>query len=277
MSVGIVTDSTSYLPAGWAQAKGISIVPVQVVIGARGMDERQHADAAAVVAALRAREPVTTSRPSPQRFLEAIAEQRSLGSDAVVITTMSAAMSSTHDSAVIAAREAGGDVRVVDSRSVGMGLGFAVVAGDDAAGRGPDAVVAAIDRSARGTDVFFSVDTLEYLRRGGRIGSAAALVGEALQVKPILAVRDGSVVAVDRVRTAGKAMARLAELAAQRARGQRVRIAVQHLDAADQARELADRIRAATGQPVVECPIGGVIGAHVGPGALAVVVAPGLG
>jgi DegV family protein with EDD domain len=119
------------------------------------------------------------------------------------------------------------------------------------------------------------VDTLEYLRRGGRIGAARAVMGQALQVKPLLTVRDGSVVPLEQVRTAGRAMARLEELAVADAGTGDVDIAVQHLVAQDRAHTLADRLRARLPRAdVVECPVGGVVGAHVGPGLVSVVVSP---
>jgi len=196
-----------------------------------------------------------------------------------VVATLSSALSSTYESAVIAARESSMDVTVVDTRTIGMALGFAVVAGAQAARDGGSAgeVASVIERRAAASSTFFMVDTLEYLRRGGRIGAARAVMGQALQVKPILTVRDGSVVPLEQVRTAGKALARLEELAvtAVTAAGGRVDLAVQHLVADERARDLADRLRnRVPGITVVESPVGGVVGAHVGPGLVSVVVSP---
>jgi len=160
-----------------------------------------------------------------------------------------------------------------------MALGFAAIAGAHAAkvgASGPD-VAAAITRRAAAASTFFMVDTLEYLRRGGRIGAARAVMGQALQVKPILTVTDGSVVPLEQVRTAGKALARLDELAvsAVTSASGKVDIAVQHLVADERARDLADRLRnRVPGVAVVESPVGGVVGAHVGPGLVSVVVSP---
>ncbi len=138
---------------------------------------------------------------------------------------LSSELSGTHEAAVLAAAEVRGDgidVRVVDSRQLAMGLGFPVLAAARAARDGADAeeVEAAVQRTATSTDVLFYVDTLEHLRRGGRIGAAAALLGTALAVKPLLHVVDGRIAPLEKVRTASKALARLEELAVQR-RGRR--------------------------------------------------------
>jgi len=277
--VAVITDSTSYLPTGWALREGIGIVPVQVIVAGRAFDETDDDQARAVAEALKEWKPVTTSRPTPARFLEAYGAAMAGGATELVVATLSSALSSTYESAVIAARESSMDVTVVDTRTIGMALGFAVVAGAQAARDGGSAgeVASVIERRAAASSTFFMVDTLEYLRRGGRIGAARAVMGQALQVKPILTVRDGSVVPLEQVRTAGKALARLEELAvtAVTAAGGRVDLAVQHLVADERARDLADRLRnRVPGITVVESPVGGVVGAHVGPGLVSVVVSP---
>jgi len=277
--VAVITDSTSYLPTGWALREGIGIVPVQVIVAGRAFDETDGDQARAVAEALKEWQPVTTSRPTPARFLEAYGAAMAGGSTELVVATLSSALSSTYESAVIAARESSMDVTVVDTRTIGMALGFAVVAGAKVArdGGSADDVVSTIERRAAASSTFFMVDTLEYLRRGGRIGAARAVMGQALQVKPILTVTDGSVVPLEQVRTAGKALARLEELAvsAVTSASGKVDIAVQHLVADERARDLADRLRnRVPGVAVVESPVGGVVGAHVGPGLVSVVVSP---
>lgn len=276
--VAVITDSTSYLPPGWAAEWGIAVVPVQVIVAGRPYDETEDDQADAVAQALRDWQPVTTSRPSPARFLEAFERARTAGAGGIVVATLSSSMSATHESAVLAARECDLDVEVIDTRSIAMGEGFAVIAGARAAAAGaPLAEVASVIRTtARDSSVFFYVDTLEYLRRGGRVSSARAAVGQALQVKPLLGVVEGRVERLEQVRTAGRALGRLADLAVEAAGAfERVNIAVQHLAAAERAHALADDLRGRLPQAeVVECPVGGVVGAHVGPGMVAVVVAP---
>jgi DegV family protein with EDD domain len=277
--VAVVTDSTCYLPGGWAADLGIAIVPVQVIVAGQPFDETEDAQAQRVAEALRQWQPVTTSRPSPTRFLQAYTEAAEAGAEEIVVATLSSSMSATYESALLAAKEFDQPVRVVDSRSIAMGLGFAVVSGARAARAGADVdrVAEIIARRAGAASVYFYVDTLEYLRRGGRISAARAAVGQALQVKPLLRVDDGHVERVEQVRTAGRALARLEEIAVAAADSAPVDIAVQHLGSPERAAALAAHLRARIpGADVVEGVVGGVVGAHVGPGMVAVVVAPRL-
>ena len=275
--VAVVTDSTCYLPRGWAADLGIAIVPVQVIVAGQSFDETEDAQAQRVADALRDWQPVTTSRPSPTRFLQAYEAAAEAGAESVVVATLSASMSATYESALLAAKEIDLPVRVIDSRSIAMGLGFAVVSGARAARAGADAeqVAALIEERALAASVYFYVDTLEYLRRGGRVSAARAAVGQALQVKPLLTVEDGHVVRLEQVRTAGKALGRLEELAVSAAGDAPVDVAVQHLASPERASALAARLRDRLPRAdVVEGVVGGVVGAHVGPGMVAVVVAP---
>ncbi|MFM8239817.1 MAG: DegV family protein [Actinomycetota bacterium] len=278
MSVAVITDSTAYLPQDLLAGTHIDVVPVQVVIGGRAYDETDaEASPARVAEALRAWQPVTTSRPSPERFRQAFLQAQQSGACAIACATLSSRMSGTHEAAELAAKDVDIDVRVIDSRTVAMGLGFAVLAGARAAHDGAtiNEVEALITEKARASTSLFYVDTLEYLRRGGRIGAARAAVGQALQVKPILQILDGEVVPLERVRTTSKAMARLTELSLAATLGRSVEIAIQHLDAANRAHELADALRGyLTSTRVIECPLGAVVGAHTGPGIVAVVVSP---
>ena len=278
MSVAVVTDSTAYLPADVLTGTSIEVVPVQVVIGGRAYDETDpEASPAHVAEALRAWQPVTTSRPSPERFRQAFVEAAEGGAQAVVCATLSSRMSATYESAELAAKEVEIPVHLVDSRTVGMGLGFAVLAGARLAADEASAgeVASVIERRARASTSLFYVDTLEYLRRGGRIGAARAAMGQALQVKPILQILDGEVMPLERVRTSAKAIARLTELTLAATLGRSVEIAVQHLDAADRADALAATLAECLPHTqIVVCPLGAVVGAHTGPGIVASVVSP---
>jgi DegV family protein with EDD domain len=273
--VAVVTDSTCYLPAELAGP--VTVVPVQVVIGGASYDEGVDVTPAQVAAALREFHVVTTSRPSPERFAKAYADAAAAGATAVVSVHLSADLSGTYESAVLAARRAELPVQVVDSRNVAMGLGFAVLAAAARAAEGADAdrVAAEAVRRAHGAATLFYVDTLEFLRRGGRIGTAQAILGQALAVKPILAVVDGRVSPLEKVRTQSRALARLAELAIDRAGTGPADVAVHHLDAAERASGLAERLVAALPRArLVTSEVGAVVGAHVGPGMVAVVVSP---
>lgn len=275
--VAVVTDSTAYLPDGVGEEFGLRVVPLRVTIGDRtGMDGIEVAPAD-VTRALRDRIPVTTSRPSPAEF--AAVYQRALGEGAssVVSIHLSAALSGTWESAVLAAQEFEyGAVRVVDSRSTAMALGFAVLAAGRIARAGGSAaeVQEAAVSTVDSTRTYFYVDTLEYLRRGGRIGTAAAWLATSLSVKPLLHVLDGQIVPLEKVRTSAKAISRLIQLTVAAAGAGPADVAVHHLAAPDRAAELADRLRGLVPQlgELHTSEVGAVIGAHIGPGVLGTVV-----
>ncbi|HSF27195.1 MAG TPA: DegV family protein [Actinomycetes bacterium] len=276
--VAVVTDSTAYLPAELLARHPVTVVPLQVVVDGRAYDEGS--GEVDVAHALRRGACVTTSRPAPDVVLAAYLAAADAGASAVVSVHLSAEMSGTCAAAELAARDAPLPVRVVDSRSLGMGLGFAVLAALAAvrAGADLDAVAeAARCRAAAGRALFY-VDTLEYLRRGGRIGGARSLLGSALAVKPLLHLVDGAIEPLERVRTAGRARARLVDLTVERAGQELVDVAVHHLAAPERAAEVAGLLREripALGELHVS-EVGAVVGAHVGPGLLATVVAPRL-
>ena len=276
--VAVVTDSTAYLPPDMVERHRLTVVPLQVVVGGRSLAEGVEVGSDEVARALREWRPVTTSRPSPQTFAEAYL---ALEVPEIVSVHLSSDLSGTVDAARVAAKQVaaqGVHVAVVDSRSLGMGLGFtaraaAIAAG---AGAGADEAARAARRFATEVGIWLYVDTLEYLRRGGRIGAAAAMLGSALAVKPLLNLVDGRLEPLERVRTSSRALARLEELAVREAASRDVAVAVQHLAAADRAREVADRLRARLprAREVHVGEVGAVVGAHVGPGMLGVVVAP---
>lgn len=282
-SVALVTDSTASLPVDLARRRGIIVVPLQVVIGATSYDEGVEGGAtpATVAEALRAFTPVNTSRPTPVAMLEAYEKAAASGAEEIVSIHLSSQMSGTFESAQLAAREAPIPVHTVDSKQLGMGTGFAVLTAADVLDRGGSAAEAAGGALARAeaTTSLFYVDTLEYLRRGGRIGAAAALLGSALSVKPLLRLDHGRVGTLEKVRTSGRALSRLEELAVEAAEDEQVDVAVAHLANPDQAGLLADRLRERlaqhlSGREIVVGEVGAVIGAHVGPGMVAVVVSP---
>ncbi len=278
----IVTDSTASLPPEVAQERGIVVVPLQVVIGATVYDEGAEGATPAMVAeALKEFRPVSTSRPAPAALLEVYEKAAAEGAEAVVSIHLSAQMSGTHESALLAARDATIPITVVDSRQVGVATGFAALtAADvvDAGGSATEAAEAARRRAGSATALFY-VDTLEYLRRGGRIGSAAALLGGALSVKPLLWIQDGRVANLERVRTSSRALSRMEDLIVEAAGDRPADLCVSHLANPDRAAELAGRLgeRLAAnlvGGDVWCGELGAVLGAHVGPGMVAACVAP---
>jgi DegV family protein with EDD domain len=278
----VVTDSTASLPPKVVAERGIVVVPLQVVIGADVLDEGPEGATPEMVAeALREFRPVSTSRPSPSVMLEVYEQAARDGATGVVSVHLSGDMSGTFESAQLAAREASIPVAAVDTRQVGIATGYAVLAAADVLDQGgsaEEAAEAARSRAAVSASLFY-VDTLEYLRRGGRIGAAAALFGGALAVKPLLTIEDGVVATHEKVRTAARALSRLEELAVLAADDQQVDASVAHLASPDRAGQLTERLaeRLAdnlSGREVWCGELGAVLGAHVGPGMLAVCVAP---
>ena len=282
--VALVTDSTALLPEQRALAEhDIRVVPLQVVMGAKSYREGVDPEAtpATIAAALREWAPVSTSRPAPSAFLDAYQTAAAEGATEIVSVHLSGEMSGTFESARLAGQEASVPVRAVDTRQLGMATGYAVLAAATVLARGGSAgsAAAAAQARARATTSLFYVDTLEYLRRGGRIGAGAALLGSALAVKPLLRIEDGRIGALAKVRTSGRALARLQELAVAAAQGHRVDVAVAHLANPERAEALAvalgERLEEQLeGRGVSVGEVGAVIGAHVGPGMVAVVVAP---
>jgi DegV family protein with EDD domain len=278
----IVTDSTASLPEEVAAERGIVVVPLQVVIGATEYVEG--ADGATperVAQALKDMCPVSTSRPAPAALLEVYEKAAADGAEAVVSIHLSAEMSGTHESALLAARDASIPVTVVDSRQVGVATGYAALSAADvldAGGSSGQAADAARRRAAAATSLFY-VDTLDYLRRGGRIGAAAALLGGALSVKPLLQIRDGRVANLERVRTSARALSRMEDLLVEAAADNDVDVCVSHLANPHQAEALAARLTERLagnlqGRRVWCGELGAVLGAHVGPGTVAGCVAP---
>jgi DegV family protein with EDD domain len=280
--IAVVTDSSAYLPDGFAARHAVHIVPLHVLIDDESGLDGVDIGPAEVGTALAGRRTVTTSRPSPDEFIAVYRRLLDAGADGIVSVHLSRELSGTWESARLAAQEVGVDrVRVVDSRTTVMGLGFAVLRAASVAIAGAAGAVvegAAVEAAAR-TTTYFVVETLEYLRRGGRIGSAAAFLGTALAVKPLLHVEDGRIVPLEKVRTTQRAVLRLVELAEQAASATgatAVELAVHHLGAHERAAELAtlldEHVSPASGCVVSE--LGAAIGAHTGPGVLGVVVCP---
>jgi DegV family protein with EDD domain len=271
------------LPPKVARRHGIVVVPLHVVLGDDELDEGEPGTSPEEIAtALTSKISVSTSRPSPASLAALYRRLADEGAHAIVAIHLSSEMSGTVESAELAARDAPGAVLVVDSRAVGPGLGFAALAAAEAVAAGANAVEAAQRARARAeaTTSYFYVDTLEYLRRGGRIGAAAALLGSALAVKPLLTIEGGRVVAHERVRTSGRALARLEEIALEASDAPRVEVVVAHLRNRDRAGELAQGLTERFGERLVGAvrvgEVGAALAAHVGPGMIAVCVSPAL-
>ena len=281
--VAVVTDSTSSLSSAQALLAEVAVIPLQVVIDHESRAESDDGATPAIVAdALRRGQQVTTSRPTVEAFGATFAALAAQGYEAIVSAHLSRRMSGTYEAAVLAAGAAELPVIVVDTETLALASGFAVLSGAAAArsGAGADAVAEVVRRRAAAATTYFSVATLDYLRRGGRIGAATALLGSALSVKPLLTVGHGEIRPLERVRTTSKALSRLQELAlAAAARAQQdcapVDVAVYHLDALEAAAGLAERLRQRLGgEPMLIAEISAVLGVHVGPGTVGIVVSP---
>jgi DegV family protein with EDD domain len=283
--VAVVTDSTAYLPEGFADRQAVTVVPLHVLVDSDGGLDGVDFGPAELAKALDEHRTVLTSRPTPAELADAYRTALDGGATAVVSVHLSRDLSGTWEAARLAAEEVGsefgdhGAVRVVDSRTTAMGLGFAVLAAADAASDGAEPAQVeriATDVASR-TRTFFCLQTLEHLRRGGRIGPTAAIVGSALAVKPLLHVAGGQIVPLEKVRTTSRAATRMVELTAAAAGDGAVGLAVHHLGAPERAAELATRLeeRLPRSDGCLVSEVGAVIGAHTGMGVLGVVVLPG--
>lgn len=274
MSIAVITDSTACLTPQMVADSGVIVVPIHVLVDGRTHLDGVDINSAEVATALVRGSSVSTAKPTPQQFLDAYTAAAAAGAREILSVHVSSALSGTYDSARLAARDSPVPVTVLDSHSIAMGLGFAAMSAAAAAHAGLAAAVDAARRSADNCQVLFYVDTLEFLRRGGRIGTASAWLGGALRVKPLLHVVDGQVAPLEKARTANRALARLTELAVAAAGDRPVRVAVQHLDAAARAETVARRLQDALHCDVVVGEVTAVMGVHVGPGVVAITIAP---
>ena len=275
--VAVVTDTTHYLPADLAAQHELHLVSLYVRFGDELERESEMPDFQAFYDRLRsAKDLPTTSQPSIGDFVEVYEPLLEAGHE-IVSLHISGGISGTYDSALQARaqleeRGHGGRIEVIDSATACGGLGFvALAAAARARSGGGLSEVAAHARAARDElKVWFAVDTLEYLRRGGRIGAAQAWIGSALKIKPILSI-ESEITPVERVRTSGKAFERMVEYMRSRHADGADAWMVQHIQAADQAEQLVERGREVFGtDPITVSEVGPVIGAHVGPGLLGV-------
>ncbi len=270
MTVRIVTDSASDLTHDEATALGIDVVPLSIRFGddvfldrvELGIDEfyRRMADSEDLP---------QTAAPAPGAFQEVFRRRFADGADAIVCINLSSGVSATMESAELAARETDGDVRVVDSRSVTAGLGMMVLAAAEAAagGAGADEIVGLMEAMRERTRVFGAIDTLENLKKGGRIGNAQALLGSLLAIKPLIDISSGVVEEAGRQRTRKKSLAWLRDKVAEYA-DEIETMSVMHAQADDiddlvgMLSPLVDPLATRVGV------IGPVVASHGGPGVI---------
>lgn len=276
--IRIVTDSTADIAAELRNELGIEMVPLRVLFGeetfldAVTIDSEQFYEKLATASAM-----PTTSQPTPNEFSEVYERILQEDPEATIISLhLASVLSGTYQSAVIGSSmvEQEADITVIDSKSASYGFGTRVVkaARMALAGESKEAILAEIDRLEREMGLYFLVDTLEFLQKGGRIGKASALIGSILNIKPILSLeKEGTVYSVDKVRGTKKAMQRILELLEQRYGSDPVSITIAWTHGNETAMELCELVKSRFNvQSVDYTTIGAVIGTHVGPGTSAV-------
>jgi DegV family protein with EDD domain len=279
-AVKIVTDSTSDVPKRVREQLGIELVPIKVLFG-----DEVYLDAVTIGTndfyekLMGSAELPTTSQPSPVEFLEAyeLILKENPG-DSIISIHLSSALSGTYQSAVLGRSmlEGDADITVLDSKSASYGFGAQVVKAAEMAamGKSKEEILAEIERMRRDRKLYFLVDTLEFLQKGGRIGKAAALLGSILNIKPILSLDDeGQVYAVEKVRGQRKAMQRIVELLKKDVGDDAVEMTVGWAYRSELAVELAELAKSQLNvHTVKQVEIGTAVGTHAGPGTAALFI-----
>ncbi len=276
--IALVTDSTCDLPPELLAAHCIAVIPQKIVWN--GVIYRDGVDLSAADfyhLLPSAQDLPTTLPPSPAEFAHAFEQARAaVGADRVVALLLSSKLSQSFLNAQSAAHELDFPVFVLDTQTVSLALGFAALAAAEARDQGArvEEILDVARQTRRQTRLYFTVDTLDFLYRGGRIGGARHLIGKAFSIKPILTVSGGQVEAVENVRTRPRAVLRMLELAANGS-DSAVRVGVTHGNAPQEAQAMLEYIHR-TWQPhqliaSVTCP---ALGAHSGPGVLSITVSP---
>jgi DegV family protein with EDD domain len=275
-SIAIVTDSTADLPSQLTRTRSITVVPLTLNFEGRSLLDGVDIRPSEFYRKLpNATTHPTTSQPSAGRFAEAYAELLTDHSDVISIH-ISEKLSGTYASAVQGAEMTDSKrVHVIDSQLVSMSLGLLILAASEMVSRGDGAssIVDRVNAMREQVQTYFSVATLEFLRRGGRIGRASAMLGSVLQVKPVLCIRDGLVTPLERVRTFDRALNRVVELTREVDRGKGLCVIVGHADAEADAERVARELEPNCETLMIQ-PLGPVVGAHAGPGVVGVGVYP---
>jgi DegV family protein with EDD domain len=269
----IVTDSTAYIPAPLVKEYGIHVAPLTVIWGNEALHDGTEITPPEFYKRLKtAKVMPSTSQTTPAEFKNVFAPILEAG-DSILAILISSKLSGTVDSAVQAKAEfANGQIEIVDTLTTAMALGFSALAAARAAkdGAGLADAAAVARKTVDSSGVIFVVDTLEFLRRGGRIGGAAAFIGTALNMKPLLTVKDGKVDALDKVRTKSKATERMLDIVEERIGSHRpLRLATLQAAAEDEAKILLDTAgKRFHPEESIFSEVSPVIGTHVGPGTI---------
>lgn len=277
--IAVVTDSTSDLSLRWAQEHSVTIVPLTVAFGSEVFRDGIDIDNAAFYRRLEATTTLPkTSQPSAGDFLEVY---RRLGADHDHIISVhigseySGTLSAAQTGVELLHRESpdAAEVHLVDSHTTSGALALMVSAAARGAAAGDEvqAIVERLTAVEPAMRSYFTLTTLEYFRRGGRIGAAAAFAGSVLQIRPIMTIGRGQVGVVDKVRTTARARSRMLDIFVQEFQGRPVRLAVVHADVPDDAAELLEKLKARLDcREALVVEFGSVIGTHGGAGALGV-------
>lgn len=272
--VAVVTDGASSLTPAQGLEYGVHVAPVYLNFPDKTYLAGVDLDAGEFYRLLRASKQLpTTAQPTAQDFIRLYTDLAKQA-ETIVTVVISHHMSATLQSALAAQEEFSEvPVHVIDSQSVSLGLGLQAIAAARAAAQGQDAqqVVGLMERLVQNMNIIFTVDTLEYLHKGGRIGGATSYLGSVLSIKPILYVRDGRIEPLERQRTRKRAVARLLELVEERAGSSKIHAAILHCDAPEEAQELGEQVKARCHcAELITMDAGPVIGIHAGPGTLGV-------
>ncbi|OIH84276.1 hypothetical protein BLJ79_12510 [Arthrobacter sp. UCD-GKA] len=278
--VGVVTDSAAALPEDWVgqHARFLRVVPMPVMVDDQIFSEGTDDVPTELALGLAMGKSVRTSRPAPGQMLRAYQDLAAAGVKEIISIHLSGALSGTVEAARLAAESSPVPVTVVDTLTVALAEGFAVMDVVELAASGaPLQELRAVAERAAENHVYFAVPSLEQLRRGGRIGALASVLGTLLNVKPILSVSDGHIIAHEKVRTHSRTLARLVAIARQEAaeRGAEVRLAVHYFGNQEAAEEIVQELAGASVFEVLAIPVPAVLGAHTGAGVLAVAIAGG--
>ncbi len=275
--IAIVTDSSAYLPKSFIESNNIQVVPLKIHWDGENFEDGVSITPAEFYERLEKSSTIpTTSQPTTEEFLR-IFEELAPHYDGIVVPLISSGISGTVNSAQIAVSMFSKvPVEVIDSRSTSTGLAMVVIAiaQDVTEGKSLKEVKLHAEEIIQGTSTFFVVDTLEYLHKGGRIGGASRFLGTMLSIKPILYL-DGTIDALEKVRSKKKAIERLIDLAVDKAAGKPAHVGVMHANALEEVKNLRGYLQLQINCKEIEIyDISPVIGTHVGPGTLGVAVYP---
>ncbi len=268
--IAIVTDSTADLPPDTARELGITVIPLTVNFGLQQYQDGVDITSEDFYPMLAASPTLpTSSQPSPAEF-QAVYERLLQEHDSIISIHISSGLSGTINAALTTKEMVDGDIHVVDSKSVSLGIGIIVLEAREMVeqGLGAAEIVARLEPVLKNTEVFFTLDTLEYLHKGGRIGKVAAVMGSLLNIKPIVRVVDGVYIPVAKVRRQEQALQEMVEQFKALASGREIkRLVVAHGAAEPAATRLASKLKETLGrEPDLTMSVGPVIGVHTGPG-----------